>query len=165
MAAQMASWIFQGNPKRWNLDDFFEHVANRQVGPYTVWRADQFADDLRPRDCVFFWRAGMGQRPGIIAVGQVLGPVWELPDDNLEYQLPGHEDEFEGRRPRVPVLIESVLNSRLTEDEVRGEPALAGLSILNRVRRGVTQFPVRASEAQRLLVLCEARGAQLERDT
>jgi hypothetical protein len=160
----MASWIFQGNPTRWNLDSFFEAVAKQLVGPYTVWRVDQFSDDLR-RDRVFFWRAGMGQRPGIIALGQILGPTWDLPDSNLEYRLPGHEQEFEGRRPRVPVWIESVLDTRLTEDELRLEPTLARLSILNRVRRGITQFRVTDSEAKRLLELCEERGAALPPDS
>ncbi len=161
----MASWIFQGNPKRWNLDAFFEDVARRDVGPYTVWRADQFADELRPRDRVFFWRAGMGERPGIIAVGQILGPTWSLPDSNLQYRLVGHEREFEGHRPRVPVWIESVLDTRLTEDELREVLTLAGLSILNRVRRGITQFPVSNAEAKRLLELCDERGATVEPDT
>jgi EVE domain len=151
----------QGNPKRWNLDAFFEDIAERRVGPYTVWGVGQFPEDLRARDRVFFWRAGMGQRPGIIGVGQILGPTWDLPDSNYEYRLAGHQAEFEGRYPRVPVWIESVLDTRLTEDELRLEPTLAGLSILNRVRRGITQFPVTAAEAARLLELCEERGATL----
>ena len=155
----MAPWIFQGNPKRWNLDAFSQDVAERRVGPYTVWRVAQFPEALRARDRVFFWRAGMGQRPGIIGVGQILGPTWDLPDSNLEYRLTGHEHEFEGRRPRVPVWIESVLDTRLNEDELRLEPTLAGRSILNRVRRGITQFPVTGPEAERLLKLCEERGA------
>ena len=158
----MASWIFQGNPKRWSLDAFFEDVAERRVGPYTVWGVGQFPEDLGARDRVFFWRAGMGQRPGIIGVGQILGPTWDLPDSNFEYRLAARKHEFEGRRPRVPVWIESVLDTRLTEDELRLEPTLAGLSILNRVRRGVTQFPVTAAEAERLLELCEERGATLQ---
>lgn len=83
----------------------------------------------------------MGQRPGIVGVGQILGPTWDLPDSNFEYRLAGHEHEFEGRRPRVPVWIESVLDTRLTEDELRLEPTLAGLSILNRVRRGTRSSP------------------------
>ena len=157
----MASWIVQGNPKRWNLDGFFEDVAKRRIGPYTVWGVGQFAEDLRARDRVFFWRAGMGQRPGIIGVGQILGPAWDLPDSNYEYLVAGHEHEFEGRDPRVPVWIEAVLDARLTEDELRLEPTLAGLSILNRVRRGITQFPVTAVEAERLLELCEQRGVTL----
>ena len=59
-----------------------------------------------------------------------------LAGQQFEYRLAGHEDEFEGRRPRVPVWIESVLDARLTDGELRLGPTLAGLSILNRVRRG-----------------------------
>jgi hypothetical protein len=53
----------------------------------------------------------------------------------------------------------------LTEDELRQEPTLASLSILNRVRRGITQFPVSNAEAKRLLELCEERGATVEPGT
>jgi predicted RNA-binding protein with PUA-like domain len=159
----MASWIFQGHPKRWDLDRFFRDVAEGRVGPFTVWRAEQFADDLKLHDRVFFWRAGAGERPRIVAVGQVLGSARSLPDTNDDYRLPGHEDEFQGYKTRVEVGIESVLDTPFTEDELRLEPALANLSILNRVRRGITQFPVRPAESDRLLTLCEKHGATVKR--
>ena len=149
---------------QWPPTGRFPWPPSGRVGPYTVWRADQFSHELRPRDRVFFWRAGMGERPGIIAIGQILGPTWSLPDSNLQYRLAGHEHEFEGRRPRVPVWIEAVLEERLTEDELRLQPTLAGLSILNRVRRGITQFPVSEAEANRLLELCKAFGPTGECD-
>jgi hypothetical protein len=63
----------------------------------------------------------------------------------------------------VPVWIESVLDSPLTEDELRLEPTLVDLPILNRVRRGITQFRVRGPESERLLVLCEEHGATVKR--
>jgi hypothetical protein len=157
------SWIFQGNPELWRFDDYFHDVAESRIGQFPVWRADQFADDLRLHDRVFFWRAGKGQRPRIVAVGQVLGPSAMLPDTHPEYRMPEHEHEFEGGRVRVPVWIESVLDSPLTEDELRLEPTLVDLSILNRVRRGITQFRVRGAESDRLLVLCEEHGATVKR--
>lgn len=86
-----------------------------------------------------------------------------MPDSNLQYRLVGHEREFEGRRPRVPVWIEAVLATRLTEDELR-EPHAHRLVHPQPRAAGHHAIPVSDAEATRLLELCEEHGATVEPD-
>jgi 5-methylcytosine-specific restriction protein A len=66
----MTTWIFQGNPKRWMID---EGLRSAKEITWTVNQA-HFADEIRVEDEVFIWRSD-GGRPGtggIVALSKVI---------------------------------------------------------------------------------------------
>ena len=63
----MNSWIFQGNPKRFAIDDYLSQFS------YVYWSTPQHQNEIQLNDAVYFWRAG--DDSGAIALGTVV----ELP--------------------------------------------------------------------------------------
>ena len=75
----MTSWIFQGNPKKFRID---EYLRNRQLITWEI-RQMHFKDKISTGDEVFIWRAdgdktGSG---GIVAKGEILSRPTEIKDD------------------------------------------------------------------------------------
>lgn len=75
----MKPWIFQGNPDIFDLDGYISHTAE------ILWtlRQKHFADQIKPGDEVFLWRAAGSKSglSGIIASTTVISNPSEMPDD------------------------------------------------------------------------------------
>jgi len=62
-------WIFQANPKRYDLAAALSRGVDRN------WSMNQGRNIVSPGDRVFFWEAGAEAR--LLAVGHVTSPVYE----------------------------------------------------------------------------------------
>ena len=105
----ITSWIFQGNPKKFRVDEYLE---NNDFFTWTI-RQKHFKDDISRGDVVYIWRsnAGKPESGGIIARGKILSHPEELPDDAHEYWIEEPENFYE---LRVKIELEDL---RLNEEE------------------------------------------------
>lgn len=58
------AWIFQGNPKRFDLDDYLARYPE-----LIYWRVPRYGAEIAVGDRAFIWRAG--SEPGIVASGTI----------------------------------------------------------------------------------------------
>jgi HJR/Mrr/RecB family endonuclease len=63
-------WLFQCNPKRYDLGAFLE-----RGGSHEDWAVNQGRNLVSPGDRVFFWQTG--ENAQLLAIGQVASPVYE----------------------------------------------------------------------------------------
>jgi len=63
-------WVFQFNPKRWDLKPVLEGVVLQDE-----WSVNQGRNLISPDDRVFFWQ--VGQEAELLAVGHVTSPIFE----------------------------------------------------------------------------------------
>jgi len=59
------AWIFQGNPTRFDIDDYLSRYPQ-----LIYWRTNRYVKDIVVGDPVFVWRAG--NEAGAVAVGKVV---------------------------------------------------------------------------------------------
>jgi len=71
-----STWILQGNPKRYNIDDYLSRYA------YIYWSVSRYQSDFNIGDVVYIWRSG--EESGVVAYGI----VEELPTPILQVQFP-----------------------------------------------------------------------------
>ncbi|TYP95241.1 EVE domain-containing protein [Fodinibius salinus] len=103
------NWIFQGNPKRFDIDDYLSRYS------FIYWTANQLTDQMQLGDQIFIWRAG--NQSGAIAKGEIS----ELPKERSEIknkEALGHDlwtdQEDEPSTTKVGI---KVFEARLTPEE------------------------------------------------
>ena len=105
----MTSWIFQGNPKIFRVN---EYLRSRKKITWTV-RQKHFKDDITIDDEVYIWRSD-GRIPksgGIVARGKVISSPCEMRDDAPELWIEKPKDPI---ALRVQIEVEDV---RLTKEQ------------------------------------------------
>jgi MoxR-like ATPase len=120
-SGQRRFWLFQANPRQWNLLD---HLPQMPPGHVEDWTVTRHRDDMHPGDGVVLWQGG--DAAGIYALGRLAGTPELKPTPGFR---PGSAGEQEYR---VDVLIERHVLPPITRDEVREHPVLAGLEVLHR---------------------------------
>lgn len=72
---RMHYWIFQGNPKHFDVDTYIEENKKLSWGV----RQKQFVDDIKIGDKVFLWRADGGKKNsgGVVAFSEVISEPYE----------------------------------------------------------------------------------------
>ena len=88
------TWIFQGNPKVFDIDTY---LKENKVVTWDI-RQERFADRIKSNDEVYIWRSNGKQAGGIIAYGKIIKETY-LDDENdkvvdieiLEYKLTKEE--------------------------------------------------------------------------
>ncbi|WP_437613347.1 EVE domain-containing protein [Sorangium sp. So ce834] len=152
----MATWIFQGNPRTFDVDGYL------RAAPVIVWlvRQRHFAARIATGDRVFIWRSqGEGKDPaGIVAAGYVLEPPRVQPSDAAGapfWRTPRTRDE----ELRTPIRIER--HATNPKEIVRREwlvsdPVLAGLRILKMASE--TNYQVSPEHARRIEALWRNTG-------
>lgn len=103
----MNTWIFQVNPKFFDIDPYLRN--NKKI----IWEIRQryLADDILIGDKVYIWRAN-GSVPdsgGVVGVGRIISLPEDIEEDAPEYWI--HES------PKSPLL-----RVRIEMDEVRLTP-------------------------------------------
>jgi hypothetical protein len=160
----MATWIFQGNPKLYDIDDYLTRYPQ-----LIYWRTPTHRDSIALGDRAFLWRAG--DQSGVVASGVVV----ELPviDSLLKHpEALGADlwmaDELRKRRTdpnahKVGISLDSV---RLTADEgmilrsrVKEDPILCKNTIIRQPNG--TVFSVSQQEAAKLEELWGTSSAKL----
>ena len=107
----MTSWIFQGNPEVFQVDDY---IYNQDFIRWTI-RQRHFENEIFPNDVVYIWRSDGNKRKsgGIIAKGKILSPPEDLLDDAPDLWIKKEEKSFEFKL-RVKIKLEDI---RLNEEE------------------------------------------------
>lgn len=81
----MASWIFQGNPKKFRINDY---LSSRKL---IIWgiRQEYYAKKMSIGDKVFIWRSDEKDTPsgGIIAKGTIVSLPSNYADDAVEFWI------------------------------------------------------------------------------
>ena len=161
----MNSWVFQGNPNRFDVDQYLRSRSN------IYWTVSQkkHREQVALGDLVFLWRARgrTNLTPGIVALGRITEtckPKSEIThqerlSDELWYD-PGLEPD----EVKAGIAVEEV---RLTPEEgmlslyhVTLDPLLAKMHIVT-VRTG-TNFPLSSQQASRLRILWESATREPE---
>ena len=77
----MISWIFQSNPKKFDIDDY---ISNQDYIIFTI-KQEHFEDQISPGDIVYIWRSDSSIKEktgGIIAKGIILAYPERIPFDS-----------------------------------------------------------------------------------
>ena len=114
-------WIFQAVPEDYDL--VTEVPKRRSQGD--SWRVTRFRGEMQKNDLLLYWRSG--QEAGIYCTGWISEPAYRV-----------------GKRWRVDVKFNPLLESPIYRDTLLRHPTLKGLSIL-RCARG-TNFEVKPAE-------------------
>jgi hypothetical protein len=126
----MATWVFQGNPSRFKIDDYVACYPE-----LLYWRTPRHATEIVVGDQAYLWRAG--PKSGVIAFGTIV----EAPTPGSMVKHPEalgsnlwHADEPEIDEQRTGIHLQEV---RLTDEDaylhrsiVRDDPVLGKAAII-----------------------------------
>lgn len=150
----MATWIFQGNPKRFDIEGY---LAAEQ-GTIT-WLVRQHRSELAIGDTVFLWQseAGDPERGGIVAECRVASlPAERAPDPaSLRFWIVPEEAKVEHRVDLVVLRIagrKEMLRRRMCIED----PLLKSLPVLKQAQG--TNFRVEGEQVRRLRQVWERIG-------
>lgn len=81
----MASWIFQGNPKNFHINDY---LSSRKIITWGI-RQEFYAKKMSIGDTVFIWRSDEKYIPsgGIVAKGKIVSLPSNYADDATEFWI------------------------------------------------------------------------------
>jgi hypothetical protein len=149
----MNMWIFQGNPDRFDIDQYLSKNRNFY---WTVSRKQHQAS-LAIGDQIYLWRArGRSKEiPGVVGRGWISEPCQPkslIKDKNLLSDDLWTDSKLEPDEIKVGIHLEEVRLSigegMVTLDEVRLDPILSKMNIVT-VKTG-TNFLLTPEQAQRL---------------
>jgi len=83
-------WVFQGNPKAVDIDDYLSRYPE-----LIYWRTPRYAADIAVGDRTFLWRAG--NESGAIAIGVVVEPP--TPASRVQHPEALGDDLWIAKRP------------------------------------------------------------------
>jgi predicted RNA-binding protein with PUA-like domain len=127
----MSSWIFQGNPNLFHIDEYLSARQHQQI----VWavRQKHFIKDITVGDEVYIWRAN-GHNPGtggIVAKGAITSAPEDMLDDAPELWVKPQDPLWDSR---VEILLDEV---RLTKEQgmisrvsLQTDPCVCAMRIL-----------------------------------
>lgn len=107
------TWIFQCNPKMFDIDSALQHIN------LFWWRLPQYKNVVRPGDTALMWRSG--KDAGIVALGHVIdGPeVRGDHPDELQFELTG------GGETTLRVLLDLRSCRFVSKAELRDLPLIS----------------------------------------
>jgi predicted restriction endonuclease len=150
----MTSWIFQGNPDYFDIDQYL--AANSNI----LWVVRQHKNDININDDIFIWRAAGKKKaaPGIVAYGKVTeAPTLRLNDVASIKLWTIPQDDKEELRVGIQIQKTCLGKRELVKKKwIESDPVLKGHQII-KVRSG-TNFPLKPREAKRLLLLVQQTG-------
>ena len=135
---QVKTWIFQGNPKRYNIIEAIKNLKEIE------WRTPQHSTKIKKGDKVYIWMSGPGG--GIVATGTVkCNPVDRRPDQDDPYLL-GHSLDTE-----IHKAVDIIITRNLFEcwhiiprSILKENPDTCGLAILSQPQS--TNFAITMEE-------------------
>ena len=155
----MAYYIFQGNPKSFDIEGYLNHAVSQKL-PIIRWLVTRYANDIVVGDVIFLWRSAgdKASDSGVVGMARVASTPVETEDDpeSLQFWL---SDADLGKRTRVDLeLLAANTGAKqlVRRDWMKEDPILSELGIL-KMPSG-TNFPVTESQASRLKALVENTG-------
>ncbi|OMC76786.1 hypothetical protein BK125_17180 [Paenibacillus odorifer] len=152
----MKTWIFQGNPKRFKLDEYL--IENKEI----VWAIKQkhFLNDVQVGDTVFMWRSDAGKKGsgGVVARTTVTGKPMVCTISPAYWTSPVDASK---ELPRVPLHIEELAleGNHLDRNFIKNNEIFSDLSIL-KMSNG-TNWLLSNSHAEELNRLWQDRISKL----
>jgi predicted HNH restriction endonuclease len=154
------SWIFQGNPKRFDVLGYLEDAG---VGGRITWTVSRYRDEYAVGDTVYVWLAG--EKSGVVARAIVEGipssPEGQSAQRASVFDIAGSLDND---RWTIPLKIEKLANERekIKRDWLRVDPLCRDMQIL-KAPQG-TNFRLSDVEASRLNRLWNKTGSDWSDD-
>lgn len=143
----MKTWIFQGNPNRFKVDEYLRE--NKDI----VWsiRQEHYVKDIQIGDTVYIWRSEAGKRGygGVVARATVTGmPVSRKNVISDYWVTPSDANEV---LPRVLMHVEEMAfeGNHLSRKFLKSNPVLSNLLILK--MRNSTNYLLSNIQAEELL--------------
>ena len=144
-------WIFQGNPKIYNV------VDSLNDNMLTTWSVKAHEDKIKVGDKIILWVTGKEQ--GCYALGEVTSDVYEGLDeeDQTKYYTEQSNNEIS---KRVKIKITNNLsNNPISKDEIENISELKELKVGNQG----TNFSATEDEYSTLLEIINSRGSSFEK--
>jgi MoxR-like ATPase len=112
-------WLFQANPKIWNLKTNLETM---RAGDKDTWSVSRFGDQMRDGDSVVLWQGGA--EAGIYALGSIHGAV-------TQRSTPDRADKGEATKETcIYYELEQILRPPLLKSQLEDHPILKDLSVI-----------------------------------
>lgn len=142
-ASQKSAWIFQANPKYFDITGAVKSLKLR------TWGVKKYKNEILPGDMVYIWQAG--PNAGILGVGEVLDKPQELPFPEEEKSFITKEGNFKEIDTRVRVKINKVLDPPILKDKLLSDSLLSNLQIIKMPQGAI--FPLSAEENEALKLI------------
>ncbi|MFS0556892.1 EVE domain-containing protein [Brevibacillus sp. 179-C9.3 HS] len=156
----MKTWIFQGNPNRFKVDDYLKE--NQDI----VWsiRQEHYVKNVQVGDTVYIWRSEAGKQGygGIVARATVTGLPESRKDVTSEYWVtPSDANEV---LPRVSLHVKELAleGNHLSREFLKKNPTLSNLLILKVSNN--TNYLLSNAQAEELLQQWNNNVLQRERE-
>jgi hypothetical protein len=153
--ATMNGWIFQGNPKKFKIDEYLL----RQEEILWLVRPESFAGKIEVGDAAFIWRSDGLQKGtgGIVARGQIVHEPEFRQDDVPDLWIESVANQTAMRvRIRIGEKRLSPQDGMLLRTDIKEHPVLKNLWIIKRPSQ--TTFPIKADHLHILLDLWKEEG-------
>jgi len=144
--SQARSWIFQANPRIYDVVEALKHLTTVR------WAVRQHQKEIHAGDQVFIWKSG--SKAGIVARGKAVSEPEMLEESPEELPFNKSTDQLT-EELRVQVDIAEVFDPPILRVDLKDDPALTSMAILNAPQR--TNFPLTTEEAAILQVKCQRR--------
>lgn len=115
-------WIFQANPKNYDLQKSIRENRNR------TWLINQHRDEIHKDQKGFLWLSG--KNGGIVATGLLLSEPGMMEQDEAGKKYILDEDKFSGKRLRAIVQIDKVMKNPISKEIMTNNQVLEDLLIL-----------------------------------
>lgn len=155
----MTTWIFQGNPKTFDIDGYLRASAGT-----IQWRVAHSATQMKPGDQVFLWRSGgeADEPAGIIADGILLEQPHLQRSDRLSndfWKKPPSEDMW----VQVAIRLNRIATKKevLKRDWMKDDKILSTLGIMR--QPAGTNYRLDDAQAHRLSALWSRTGEDWNR--
>ncbi len=139
-------WIFQSNPKYYDLEKDLEGITKEDLDNFS-WTVNQYANQIRTGDVAYLWTSG--KDAGILAVATVRSDPYYTSD--VEGEFISDKKKEEGKQQWVDLRIDYILPERIRRDSLTDHPTLRSMQIIKRPQG--TNFIVTNEEAEVLNAL------------
>jgi len=116
-------WLFQANPKFYNL---VESLADTKVGDQDGWSVTRYRDEMRIGDVAVFWQSG--KDAGIYALGELIDEPYERdwePTRKESEERPYLKTEW-----WVPLKFTLILGQPITRQTLLAHPVLQNMQVI-----------------------------------
>ncbi|MGY1637890.1 AAA family ATPase [Geodermatophilus sp. SYSU D00742] len=114
-------WLFQANPKQWDL---LQHLPDMPPGHVDDWTVTRHRADMEPGDGVLLWQGGSDA--GVYALGRLTSRPELRPTPEFRPESSGRQEY------RVDLVVERHVLPPITRAEAQAHPVLARLDVLRR---------------------------------
>lgn len=137
-----SSWIFQGNPRIFRLQDALQHMSKFR------WLVKRYHDNMRPGDSVYLWQSG--NQSGLIAKMRLLAAPAMMRDTDEEHSFYVGDVQNE-EEMRAELEVEEIYSPVISRQWIMSHPVLKSMLII-RSPQG-TNFAVSEAEARALEIM------------